>query len=268
MTEGYLIIAGDKRQLYLKNILKSKGKDVFHIAYPADLKELDVIEKYSHIILPVPLTKDKKTIYSIDPELKIEPGLLRERLLSYHKVYSGGELSGCRCSVVDLMKDMTFKRANALLTAQGALRLLLDNTESYITGKKALIIGFGDVAETLADLLSKIGLSVHIKGRNKTKLITAGMLGYEVSLLSKDENCLEKYDFIFGSVPTNVLTEKDIGSISDEAIYFELASAPFTADEDLFYKYGKRYVLGSALPGKYLPLASAELIADFILSSQ
>lgn len=268
MIEAYLIIAGDKRQLYLKNILKSQGKDVFHIAYPADLKELDVIEKYSHIILPVPLTKDKKTLYSIEPELKIELGFLRDKLLPFHKVYAGGELSGCKCNVTDLMKDAVFKRNNALLTAQGTLRVLLDNTESYIIGKKALIIGFGDVAETLADLLSKNGLRVHIKGRNKTKLITASMLGYEVSELSKDENRLEAYDFIFGSVPSNVLTERDIESIRDEVIYFELASYPFTADVNLFSKHGKRYVSGSALPGRYLPLASAELIADFVLSSQ
>ena len=268
MTERYLIIAGDKRQEYLKNILISKGKDVFHIADSADLKELDTLKKYSHIILPVPMSKDKKTVFSIKEDLRIELELLEAKLLPHHKVFAGGNLSEFHGNVTDLMKDKTFKRANALLTAQGALRLLLDNTESYIVGKKALIIGFGDVAETLADLLNKNGLQVHIKARNKIKLISASMLGYDISELTNNGNNLEIYDYIFGTVPSNVVTEKDVKSMKEDAIYFELASAPFTADKDLFIKHNKRYILGSALPGKYLSYSSAELIADFILTSQ
>ena len=38
MKESYLIIGGDIRQEKLKDILEMKGKEVYHILYPADIK--------------------------------------------------------------------------------------------------------------------------------------------------------------------------------------------------------------------------------------
>ena len=66
MNESFLIIGGDSRQLYLKNFLSQKFKDVIHIRCPADIGLLDDILNYSHIILPLPLSKDKEFIYSAD----------------------------------------------------------------------------------------------------------------------------------------------------------------------------------------------------------
>ena len=83
--------------------------------------------------------------------------------------------------------------------------------------------------------------------------------------LKYNENSLGEYDYIFSSVPSEIFGERDILSMKDEAVFFELASYPYGADRNLFIKYNKKYVSGSALPGKYLPTASAKLIADFIL---
>ena len=268
MTESYLIIGGDKRQELLKNILTDKGKDVFHIRYPADAVELDYAEKYSIIVLPIPLTKDNKTVYSSESELKITLEKLYSKLCKHHKIYLGGELSDSDFNSMNFMKDKAFKKANAMLTSQGALRLLLDNTEDYIIGKKVLIIGFGDVAETLAELLFRIGCEVNITARNPKQLMIASVSGYKAVKLKADENNLSDYDYIFGTVPCNILTENDIVSMKDSAVYFELASFPFNADKELFIRNNKKYVFGSALPGRFLPEASARLIADFILTSQ
>ena len=241
MKESYLIIGGDIRQEKLKAILEMKGKEVYHILYPADIKELDNAERYSHIVLPVPLTKDGETLYSECDELKIKLSFLIDKLRDNQKIYGSGLMPYFNENGLDLMKDPLFKRANAVLTAQGALRLLLESTDDYIVPKKVLITGFGDVAETLADLLKRVGLRVCIKARSHKALLSAEMQGYGTSYLKYNENSLGEYDYIFSTVPAEIFGERDILSMKDEAIFFELASYPYGADRNLFIKYDKKY---------------------------
>ena len=273
MNQKALIIGGDKRQEYLKEYLDNKFAEVFHIKYPADIWALDEIESFSHIILPVPFSKDKEIIYSnCNLYLKIDD--LREYLKPCHKVFGSGFdnktldfFEDKQIEYSDFMKDKTFKRANALLTAQGALKLILDNTQDYIVGKKALIIGFGDVAETLAEKLRSNGMDVYITARNKRKLSLASLCGYKTIAISSIRSCVYIFDYIFGTVPANILDSGDVKNMKNDCTYMELASIPFTAKESDFKEYSKIYINGSALPGRFLPLASGKLMSDYILSN-
>lgn len=265
MSESFLIIGGDKRQDCLKNILLTEGYKVFHIRYPADVRELDSIGEYKNVVLPLPITKDKISVYSSNNELKISLEDIYSKLMPYQRVFGGGFNSYNSYNTFDLLNDSAFKLANAYLTAQSALRLLLENSNSYIIGKTALIIGFGDVARTLGDLLSKLGLMVIICARNKNQLLIATMMGYKTINLQDIDLHIGEADYIFGSIPATVIGKKQVNLINNKAVYFELASAPFTADKKSFEDYNKTCVFGTGLPGRYLPLASAELIADYIL---
>ena len=265
MKESFLIIGGDKRQEYLKNILSEKFQVVHHIMYPADMCELDNIGKYSNVILPVPTSKDKEIVFSRNKDLKIPLSDIYENLTEKQRVFGCTLPTEYNFRTYDFMKDKTFKLANARLTAQGTLRLLLENTEDYLPLKKALILGFGDVAETLAEILSKLGLEVYIAARNKNQLLKASFCGYKTIKLSSAGSCIFIFDYIFGTIPANILKSENVKSMKESAVYFELASSPFTVDSEHFTIHGKKHIYGSALPGRFLPLASAELIADFIL---
>ena len=273
MNESFLIIGGDSRQLYLKNFLSQKFKDVIHIRYPADIGLLDDILNYSHIILPLPLSKDKEFIYSADNLcLKIQDVIKLTK--SSHTVYSSAYdnitldyFEDNNVRYFDFMRDKIFKKANAYLTAQGTIKLLLDNTQDYIVSKKALIIGFGDVAATLAELLSKIGVEVYIAARNERKLSLADYSGIKKISLLNLKNEIHSFDYIFGTVPAKIIDVDLIREIKNDALYFELASAPYNADKKLFNLLSKNHIDGSSLPGRYLPLASGKLMAEFIISN-
>ncbi len=273
MNESFLIIGGDLRQQYLKIFLQDNNNDVFHIRYPADIWKLDDIDSYSHIILPLPLSKDKEMIYSAD-NLYLKTEDVVRLIKPCHTVYASGfdskildSFEDNKIEYHDFMKDKIFKRANAYLTAQGTLKLLLDNTQDYIIGKKALIIGFGDVSQTLAELLGKIDLEVFVTARNKIKLSLAIYSGFKTINLDEIEDKISLFDYIFGTVSVNIIGENIIKNINNESLYFELASPPFNADKTFFDKYSKKYINGSALPGRFLPLASGKLMAEFILSN-
>ena len=273
MNQKALIIGGDKRQEYLKTIIENQFGEVFHIRYSADVWALDEIESFSHIILPIPLSKDGEHIYSAD-NLYLKSSDLLDLIKPCHKVYGAGfdcKTLDCfedsQIDYCDFMKDKIFKRANALLTAQGTLRLLLNGTDDYIVGKKALIIGFGDVAETLSEKLRNNGIEVYIAARNKRKLSLASLYGYKTIAISSIRSCIYLFDYVFGTVPANILDSGDIKNMKDECTYIELASVPFTAKESDFKEYSKTYINGSALPGRFLPMASGKLMADYILSN-
>lgn len=273
MNQNALIIGGDKRQEYLKNELEGKFHEAFHLRYPADKWVLEEIESFSHIILPLPLSKDGEDIYSSD-NLRLKLSDLLCYIQPCHKVFGSGfdcktldYLEDKQIDYCDFMKDKTFKRVNAYLTAQGALRLMLNGTEDYIVGKKVLVIGFGDVAETLSEKLRNNGMDVYITARNKRKLSLASLGGYKTIALSSLGSCIYLFDYVVGTVPANLLTLSDIIRMKDDSIYLELASAPYTAKAEDFRTASKNYINGSGLPGRFLPLASGKLLADFILSN-
>ncbi len=268
-----LIIGGDKRQEYLKTFLEANFGEVIHIRRPVDLWALDEIEEYSHIVLPLPVSKDKRHICSSD-NLGLEIQDVVCRIKPCHKVFGSGFdnmtmdfFEDKQIEYCDFMKDKIFKRANALLTAQGALKLMLDNTDDYIISKKALIIGFGDVGETLAEKLKNNGLDVYITARNKRKLSLAGLYGYKTIGFSSFKSCIYLFDYVFGTVPAKILDTEDIKNLKADCSYMELASYPFTANEEDFRLFEIKYLNGSALPGRYLPMASGKLLADYILNN-
>ena len=273
MKQKALIIGGDKRQMYLKKFLETKFDDVVHLYSPAQIGVLDEIESYSHIILPLPISKDGENLYT-DGNLCMRLSDIIPLLNACHTVYASGfdsktldTFEDKNIQYYDFMKDKIFKRSNAYLTAQCVLKLMLDNTEDYIIGKKALIIGFGDVADTLAEILRGLGLEVYITARNKHKLSLAELSGYKTLDLSAVGDCCYLFDYIFGTVPVNIFKADDIKNMSDDCIYIELASPPYTAEKELFGVYKKRYICGASLPGRFLPMASGKLLAEFILSN-
>lgn len=272
MKNRILIIGGDKRQFYLKRILSNKG---FECAIEnADAENLHRnIKSATVIILPVPVSTDGKYFYSDNPLFKIKLCDV-VYLLSKGQIVIGGVMQkeyrntfkekGVR--YYDITKIGFFMECNALLTAQGALRMLLNTAESSLTGKKILVTGFGKVSDALSVMLSNLNCDVFIVARNKEQLIKAQLKGFKAMGLSELGSVIESSNYIFNTVPAVIFSEKDIGNIKPDAVYFELASKPYGADKTHFEKLNKNYLLASGLPGKYVPESAAELIAHTVES--
>ncbi len=269
----FIILGGDKRQRVLFDTLLSKGIDTLYVADKSSLSEINSFNSFSHILLPVPVSRDSVNVFSDNENFNLTLDELANKLTRAHTVFGGAYPQKLKASLneknityFDLLQNEDFLVSNAALTAQGALRLLLESTDNYIVGKKALIIGFGRVAIALASLLKAVGIDIYIAARSDEQLKKADRSGYKTVKLSNISDYIYFFDYLFGSVPARVISRGDVSLIRDDAIYFELASPPFSADKEDFTAENKRYVSGAALPGKYLSSASGELIADYILS--
>lgn len=266
--KSIIIIGGDKRQIHLKNILTDKGYFTRHINSLEENKNLDRISQYDSVMLPVPVSKDGKFIYSYNEILLIETGEVLENIREGQKVFGGAFSKDMKkyfdekgIENYDFFSDEEFTVYNAYLTTQGALKLLFDNTDELLTGKKVLVTGYGRVAKPLCQSLKNNGLEVYVSARDKTQKTKAECQGYKVIDIGSLKYCVHLFDFIFNTVPSQIFTAEDVVNISGK--YFELASKPFGADQKYFKQ--NSFIGGGSLPGKFTAYSSAKKIAEFTL---
>lgn len=265
-----LIIGGDQRQKHLADQLCEKGYFVKRLNTDAD-EVFGITGKASVVILPVPVTGDGKNIYSDNLEFKLKISDFADKIKSEQLVLGGmikGEIKEIFEKNNVVYKDVCafehFTQYNAFLTAQGAVGLLLKNTDRLITGKKVLITGFGRIGKALSGLLKGMNMEVFVAARNTRQLTEAGCLGYNVINLKNMSTVIYLFDYIFNTVPENIFSDTDVYHIRDDSVYFELASKPYGARQEIFIKENKKYVFGGGLPGKYVSYSAAEAIGEFV----
>lgn len=265
-----LITGGDDRQCHLCDLLLNDG-------YACLYENNDVSRVYSklagcrYIVLPVPVSRNGKHIYSKNEKFRLEINRLLTSLSKEQIVFGGGfpreatEILNKRNIVfADINANEDFLIYNAYLTAQGAVNLLLSSTKKLISHKKILITGFGRISKALAPLLKSFGAEVTVCARNSCQLTEAESIGYETVKLNDVGRIIHTYDFIFNTVPDNIFTFSDIASMDSAAVYFELASKPYGAPVSVFEELDRKHIDGGNLPGRYLSESAGERIAEFI----
>lgn len=264
-----IIMGGDNRQRMLCSMLRDDGYEVIHIEdsneeYSNRIREADAL------VLPVPVSKDRVNIFSDDPLCKFELLKVCGSIGKDTCVFGGGFSGEIKelfekeeIEYHDMLQSELFTVENAYLTVQGALRLLFENTEENLLNKKAIVTGYGRISVFLSDALKRLGMKVYVLARNEIQLKTAELSGMKAIRLTESPRCSEA-DFIFNTVPNVIFDRKSVETMKKSAVYFELASAPFGAVKEDFLPDGCRYVLGSSLPGRFLPAASAKIIKNYI----
>ncbi len=263
-----LVVGGDERQKVLTEELKNKGFDCMHFYSSFDFSQ---IERSKIIVLPVPLSKDGEYIFSDNSDFKVRVKDFLSHITKRHILIFGSASKRIKemldergFNYYDLFSEESFVVNNAYYTAQGALLEILKNTKEYIVGRRVLILGFGRVGRAVANILDKNGMQVFVAARNPVQLANCEGLGY--GRLSYDElkTTIYLFDYIISTVPFNVLSSFEVSHISDNALFIELASAPYSAKRESFSEFNKRYILASGLPGKYLSVESGKKIAEII----
>ncbi len=271
MTENrIMIIGGDDRQCHLCDLLLNDGYACLYENNDIG-RVLTKLSKCRYIVLPVPVSRNGRHIYSKNEKFKLDIEKLLTSLSKEHIVFGGGfsaeasEILNRRNIIyADINANEDFLIYNAYLTAQGAVNLLLSSTKKLITGRKILITGFGRISVALAPVLRSMGAEVTICARNVCQLTQAACIGFDTLMLKDISKKVHLFDYIFNTVPENIFTFSDIASIDSGATYFELASKPYGAPATVFDELDKSYVDGSNLPGRYLSESAGERIAEFI----
>ncbi|MBQ8766837.1 MAG: hypothetical protein IJZ16_08525 [Clostridia bacterium] len=272
-----IIIGGDKRQKYLKEYLESKGYNVASYGlfdWDDDSDKLKgMIGEDSVIILPLPATRNDKTIVMPFSKREITIDRLMP-MLSENNIVFGGIIKGellSRLRETEIMfydyYDNEFIEKNAVLTAFGALKILLEHIDFALPLGKYAITGYGRVAREVASVLAKLSCDVTVFARSdfqRTDAILKGLKAQHIDDLSSQSH---NFDVIINTVPDCVINENTIKNMNKNCKIMELASPPYGLDFETARKYSVDVIKAFSLPGKYTPKTAGEIIGRKICNT-
>ena len=274
----FSIIGGDLRIVNLANMLNRDGNKIYSYGLEnADTLLKDItrceslnaaIENTNVIITSIPLSKDGKVINAIFSNYHIEI----EHLIDYAKnkvIITGSisediknrfELKGNR--VIDILGKEELAVMNSIPTAEGAIKIAIEETKYTLNGSKILILGFGRIGKILAKMLSGFGAKIYCEARKKSDMAWIKAYGYNLVELCNLENGLGYYDIIFNTIPFIVLNREKLKKLKKDSLIIDLASNPGGVDEKEVKNIKIKYIKALALPGKVAPLTSASYIEE------
>ena len=142
-----------------------------HVQLCENLKEC--LEKSNLIISAVPFTKDNVTVnapYS-DSEIKIE-----EIYSSIeNKTFIAGGIpiqfyENKTIKIMDLLQSEALTILNAIPTAEGTIKIAIEETEKTIHESNIMVWGYGRIGKILCKNFKNLGAKVYCVARKKTDL--------------------------------------------------------------------------------------------------
>ena len=250
------IIGNDLRMNYLKKLYLEEG--------------YDVIEDYkysSNVISPIPFTRDDE--YITGTNIKILD--IVEHLKDTNVCIFSGSVPDEFCELFkennikcyDLLKFEDIAILNDIPTAEGAIYTAMEKTNITICNSNCLILGNGKIGKILSKMLNGIGAKVTVCARKDKDFAYIKSMGYEAVSFSNLSNYLNKFDYIFNTVPSLILTKDKLAIVKKEVCIIDLASV-----EGVDYNYAKNnninLIKALALPTKIAPLSAAVYLKNKI----
>lgn len=225
------------------------------------------------VVLPVPAEKSGLLNAPFSGEKLALPDIISA--LWPGQLVCGGKLGSeiCRQAqsanifLSDIMKLPEFTVGNAVLTAEGALEILLGAGRSSLWKSRVLITGFGRIAKLLALRLRALGALVCIAARGEQDRAMAKALGCEAVSIDRLEAKIGDYPYIVNTVPARVISDAALCCVSSGAVLLELASLPGGFDRNLAENIGIKTISAPGLPGKCAPYTAAELVKQALYQS-
>lgn len=275
----FAVVGGDRRSALLCRMLHRDGHKVQSFALeqaalPEEIPRAGCLQGCIYgadcVVLPTPVEKGEL----LNTPLSMETLPMTEVMNALWKgqLVVGGKFSeeSCRAAIrgklllEDLMSRADFVTGNATLTAEGALGLLLANSERSIWGGRALITGFGRIGKLLALRLRSLGAEVTVAARHLGDRALAQAVGCRGVDYAALEGEIGDFDFLVNTVPARVITKAMLCCVDPEAVLLELASPPGGFDRALAENIGLKALAAPGLPGKSAPYSAALLMRDTI----
>ncbi len=214
------------------------------------------IEKAQIIVAPIPFSSNGETINTPFSKEKINI----EDLLKSHKskmLIAGNinpeikeKLDKEYLDVIDVMKREELAILNTIATAEGTIKVAIENTDEILQGKRILILGFGRVAKIVANKFSMLSANVTCSARKISDLAWIKAYGYDAININDMIYDLKDFDIIINTVPQVIIGERELKHMDPNVLLIDLASAPGGIDSKMAINMGLKFVWALALPRK------------------
>ena len=162
---------------------------------------------------------------------------------------------------INIMEDETFAIKNSILTAEGVLANVIEKTQQSIFDQKFLILGTGRSGKAIAKVFSDLNLDFSLSSYDEKNFALAHIFSKNNYFQEAVFDSLKNFDVIINTVPAQIIPQKFLKTIKNEAVFLEIASIQSINTENLHFKY----VLCPALPQKFSSISAGEVFFEAII---
>lgn len=277
MINKISIVGGDLRIVKLAEMLVEEGAEVFTYALEnADMQEdvnkcntlEETIEKADIVLGPIPFSSNNKFINSPFSDKKIEVEQLL-KMLSGKTLIAGSIKPDVldmakenNVKIIDILKREELSVLNAISTAEGTIKIAIEETPKNLHGSNILVMGFGRIGKVLSNMLKGIGAKVACEARKTSDLAWIKAYGYEPIPIANLKENLHRFDIIINTIPYIILDKDNLENVKRDALVIDVASNPGGVDREAIKEQKIKFIWALSLPGKVAPVTSAEFIKE------
>ena len=259
------IVGGDARMPYAARALAAVGHEVTLSAHGETPLSPEALSHAEAVLLPMPLTRDGVHLHAPLSPLPVPLAPLFSMLPEEALLLVGKEdavlrrLAGGR-TVLSYGVGEAFRRRNSYTTAEGALSILMQRLSTALSETPCLLLGSGNLAAALLDLLMGLHAPVTVFARNTAPLLS-GVRPLPLGALPAE---IGRFPVILNTVPVRLLDAPLLRRAMQGAILLELSAAPGVLDEVAVRDEGLTLVTAPALPGRFAPETAGRTVADAV----
>ena len=138
---------------------------------------------------------------------------------------------------------------HAIPTAEGAIKVAVENTEETLLGMPVLCFGLGRVGMSVAQAFGAMKARVTLTARNPAQLARAYSMGFEPVHLSKLIERLDQFALIVSSSSGRVVTREMIERTRPDVVIMDLCSPPGSVDFEAAKALNRKVVWARAQAG-------------------
>ena len=254
------VIGGDNRLKRVKEVLVKSG-------YRSDslgLFENDSgdITTSSVIVLPVPTTKDGVTVFTPLTDGKITLKFIEENTNNNQLILCCNYFFDKR-RCIDYGSLDSYALLNAVPTAEGAIKLAIENTPFTLWKSRVLVIGYGRVGKVLAERLKALGCRVTVSARKPADFAMIEAMGCDFIETGSINSKVIDYDIIFNTVDVEVISKNSLKTAECRLI-IDLSSKG-GLNLDFARQNGINAIKAPGLPGKTAIDTAGEILSKTVI---
>lgn len=269
--EDILFIGGDKRIVYAAELI-SQTTGVCSLGLGDSFPPPQ--GRYSAIVLPLPFSRNGVTVNAPLCDSPLSLDVIAEYAQPGGTVLSGGSSGALkelcdanRLRLLDYYDSEELTLKNALLTAEGAVCLLISSTDCALCDCSAVITGYGRIAGYLARLLREFRCRVTVTARSPAQRQAAMLDGFCALPTELTGLASQSAELVINTAPAQLLTEEQFAKLRPGTVFLELATRIESPEREWAQSAGVSYINGSGLPGRFSPKTAGEAIAHRIIAT-
>lgn len=269
--KSFGVIGGDRRLLYCARSIADDGYCVKLCGFEQCSDRLglesgsfkEVVSASDAVLLPLPCSRDGKSIHAPFSPEKLTVGQEELELLQTKPVFAGmkSRLPFEPGRVFDYGAREEFAVENAVPTGEGAIEIAMREYEGTIHGSECLVIGYGRIGRVLSDMLCGLGARVTVSARSLRDRAFIAAKGCRA--MASDE-LSGHYDLVFNTAPALVLDACTLARVASGAVVIDLASMPGGVDDLAAQRLSIKTIHALSLPGKVAPKSSGMIMKNAV----